>query len=323
MLNVKDYGAKGDGVTADQGAFQTAMLAGIAAGKPVYVPAGTYRFTASLTLRDNACFVGAGVDATIIYGTQDFGFMMIGIDKTNVSISHMGFKGIRWDADVYGLFISGCNGVNLTDLLFENLEYGLKTGSGNVGIAYTVSDIRAVMCVTPMYLSHINGGTFTNLNLNAVSNAVLKAAGASANQYHGIYLERGCTNLTFDNLTITGGGGYCLQIYLSGGTSSGIVFNNTTLDARDGRYPLVIGNGYSDITFNGLSIPGMLDALGVAIIWYGPSNVVIDGITAVGGSNLHAARGTPSGCVIRNGTYKGPGIATIPGVTVSNVVRTP
>lgn len=61
---VKDYGAKGDGVTDDTAAFTRALSAANAAGGGVvYVPAGTF-ITTTLTLYPYVHLVGAGISAT-------------------------------------------------------------------------------------------------------------------------------------------------------------------------------------------------------------------------------------------------------------------
>jgi hypothetical protein len=55
-VDVRDFGAVGDGVTDDRAAFAAADAA--AAGRQVYVPAGTYRIGSNLTLENEARFEG-------------------------------------------------------------------------------------------------------------------------------------------------------------------------------------------------------------------------------------------------------------------------
>ena len=49
VINVKDFGAKGDGVTDDTTAFQSAITHGIDNNKTIYVPGGTYKITSVST----------------------------------------------------------------------------------------------------------------------------------------------------------------------------------------------------------------------------------------------------------------------------------
>ncbi|WP_040262486.1 M10 family metallopeptidase C-terminal domain-containing protein [Pseudomonas massiliensis] len=74
IYNVKDYSAKGNGITDDTQAIQRAIEAAAkAGGGQVYVPAGTYVVSAGdepgdgcLMLRDNVQLYGAGMGKTII-----------------------------------------------------------------------------------------------------------------------------------------------------------------------------------------------------------------------------------------------------------------
>ena len=53
-VSVKDFGAKGDGVTDDTAAIQAA----IDSGKPVFVPAGTYYLATSLKVENGNVIYG-------------------------------------------------------------------------------------------------------------------------------------------------------------------------------------------------------------------------------------------------------------------------
>ena len=62
IKNVKDYGAKGDGVTDDSAAIQSVLdLKGI-----VYIPSGTYLINTTLKIKSNTKLYGDGIEATIL-----------------------------------------------------------------------------------------------------------------------------------------------------------------------------------------------------------------------------------------------------------------
>ena len=63
-VNVRDFGAKGDGVTDDTSAVQAALDK----GGFVFMPAGTYKVS-KLYIKSNTFLSGAGVDSTVILAT--------------------------------------------------------------------------------------------------------------------------------------------------------------------------------------------------------------------------------------------------------------
>ena len=73
FLNVRDYGAVGDGVTNDTPALKTCISAAQLDGKGVYLPAGTYRLTEEVTLPAGMKLQGAGMWKTELIFSQTTG----------------------------------------------------------------------------------------------------------------------------------------------------------------------------------------------------------------------------------------------------------
>lgn len=65
-VNVKSYGAMGDGVTNDTAAISNAIADLPADGGTVYFPAGTYIVSQSIPIRTHVHYVGAGVGSTTV-----------------------------------------------------------------------------------------------------------------------------------------------------------------------------------------------------------------------------------------------------------------
>ncbi|NNU89754.1 glycosyl hydrolase family 28-related protein [Anoxybacillus sp. CHMUD] len=72
VVNVKSFGAKGDGVTNDAPAIQNAINS-LTNGGIVYIPPGTYLIGTSLTVPSNITIRGAGMDVTILKDHSSLG----------------------------------------------------------------------------------------------------------------------------------------------------------------------------------------------------------------------------------------------------------
>lgn len=119
VINVRDFGAKGDGTTDDTSALNAAMTA--ATGKTLFIPAGTYLISDSLGIPSNTTVVGAGKFQTII--------------KLANSVSHYYTPCITNLANV------GCTETSDTGTGNENIYVeglcadgnGMRTASGSAG----------------------------------------------------------------------------------------------------------------------------------------------------------------------------------------------
>jgi hypothetical protein len=126
VVNVKDYGAKGDG-SDDTAAFSAALAAGL----NIYVPAGVYR-TGQIVLRTGQRLVGAGRYATEIRPTDNNASVIL-IDR---------------DAGVTTGYAVEVSGLRIN---------GYDTGTGH-GIEATAANLGAVgMRLHDLRIEHVGG----------------------------------------------------------------------------------------------------------------------------------------------------------------------
>jgi hypothetical protein len=67
VINVKDFGATGDGITDDTSAIKAAVSKAFSSGKRVYLPSGKYRTTETVPVPENVSLVGDGSTSVIIH----------------------------------------------------------------------------------------------------------------------------------------------------------------------------------------------------------------------------------------------------------------
>lgn len=135
VINVKDFGAKGDGVTNDTAAIQAAFdAAHEAGGGCVYLPAGVYRKPhtgGAWKMYSNTTMMGDGDASVIFYDATDAAgnpMLRVQNDATNVAFRAFRVKGTleqypnetNASVTIFGHYISG---VRLESVTFENLRF--------------------------------------------------------------------------------------------------------------------------------------------------------------------------------------------------------
>lgn len=166
-INVRNYGAKGDGTTDDTTAINNAVAA-LASHNALYFPAGKYKITAGITALDsltNIKIYGDGQSSEIYNSVTGTGANTIVVNATcsNVEISNLAFTGaatvrgngihIRMSAShnwIHDCYFQGCsdfavlesagNATQLTSFavtnnqMFETLGDGVHVGSATDGV---------------------------------------------------------------------------------------------------------------------------------------------------------------------------------------------
>lgn len=99
MANVKDFGALGNGSTDDTVAIQAAINSLPAAGGEVFVPAGTYAVSASITLREGTNLVGTGAGSILRVTSGALGIDVLQIGNGGPTVSFASVRNLKISAD--------------------------------------------------------------------------------------------------------------------------------------------------------------------------------------------------------------------------------
>lgn len=177
--NVKAFGAKGDGVTADTTAVQNALTFAANSNGVVYIPASaTFYVLGQLTVPANVWLIGDSQQASQLLQTNLTGnFLTLGASSGLSALSIVSQSAVTAGAAIY---ING-NGVKLFDFTI----YATGTGSQKFyagiqfdpvnGGEYWIDDFTAVGCFYPILSGSPGNTTSVTPPLGIVSNGQLSA----------------------------------------------------------------------------------------------------------------------------------------------------
>ena len=144
IVNLKDFGAIGDGSTDDTAAI-TAWLAALTTGKAGFVPAGTYKFTSALTKTNNSHFSIAGAggqESTLLYAGANTTNDIITLGDGVTEVGGVYLSNFRLDSSTT---MTGGNGLRLRQIVrsaLNNVVIGGQDGNNKLydGIFFDQAD---------------------------------------------------------------------------------------------------------------------------------------------------------------------------------------
>lgn len=258
-LNVRDYGAVGDGKTDDTRAIQRAVNS--ATGGTVYFPAGTYRITAPIQIATQTNLLGQagdGVGGSVILagGSMSSLFTSLTFDAYQMAIGNLTFDGgassgckVSWAMELYN-----CRSTKVFNCRFTNLSGGgINLDENEAGYLWInhfdclqfdrLNDYAIRAIVSDSFFSEItiDGGKGIldfNYGGNCYSNILVQNSTGN-----GITIGREelaeVGNVTFKNCTFRNNAGYGLSLSSPAGRTYG---KQATVQSCD-----FSGNGEADI----------------------------------------------------------------------------
>ena len=153
-INVKDYGAKGDGVNDDTQEINAAFVAAKSAGKSIYFPAGTYVCNEKNAVNQTLILNAGGLNNIAVFGDGDSSHITSSIStkvtllyiyayakSANLHIFNLKLSSTHSSAPAdyqYGLFLQGTGSQNFSNVKVANTTFsgfgGALQGQGINGL---------------------------------------------------------------------------------------------------------------------------------------------------------------------------------------------
>lgn len=266
VINVKAYGAKGDGTTDDASAIQSAVTAAIAAGGGiVFLPSGDYSIdTAILIAGSNVTIKGAGRELTTVTvtnassGGSGDGFRLV---KAAPYYSHVTICDLTIDCSARttlpysnGISMQGCDfatieRVRITSPLGFGIAIGTSAGAAPYADGLTVRDViitgerngndsiggggiqRSLFENIRIYDPAGTGVDTTNTERTVFRNITVIQTGAVTSAMWGVSCDFGWEDVVVEDCFVYG----LYYGYFFGSTSSGLTKNVVLRNCRAER----------------------------------------------------------------------------------------
>jgi Pectate lyase superfamily protein/Right handed beta helix region len=305
QLNVKNFGAKGDGVTDDTAAINTALAAAKSAGDSLLFPAGNYPHS-GLVVANGITLVGVGATSILTATSASNGAVELTGSGASVSLMKIGYASPSSVAFAFpdtepqagAVWINSASNFTLSQVTVSNASNNaidvLSSSSGSVqSVAVNGASNDGIL------ISDCAGVQILNNSVQGIGNVALAVEQTST----------GSSNLTIQGNTLTSAGNASVSLpllLLTGGIQSSQVSSNTLTATGAINPALYVNANNGSFTISNLTVSGNSIDGGSGV------NHIFVGIEV-------ASLGTSSSVTVTNNTVKNIGLDSIDVTASDNV----
>lgn len=310
-LNVRDFGAKGDGASDDTKSIQQALNQGI--GKTIFFPMGNYRITKPLILPNSIKLLGegdvGGTGGMVLSSGVGKDLSSIFTAKGNI-LEDVIIENIRTLGSKSGIYLNVANGgaftkIKIYNCVFQehdiciNIEGGIAEGmyANIIRDSYFKASRIGVFCEGTYNINTIESTGFENMKegylrlgrrgKTALGNSFLRnrcEAVVAAERGTGLSLNPATYGFVIDGNYFENSFQHLIQ--LNGAKNVQINSNVATSDASSAYYLIEVGDGQAGV-INNVGLTGLiLDIDAKGFVWELAGNSFLNYTSRIQRSNL-------------------------------------
>lgn len=248
IVSITDFGAVGDGATDNSAAITTAIAAIPSTGGALFVPAGTFKFSSTISLKPNLMLFGKGTASVLSYTGAGVAVQAVGALPVTAQ-----YEGVIRDLRI--TTATGTHGLRLKDLVSFEVGSIRIDGFSTTGLHLTGTAITGLCIVISIHNSWFVLNTGSGIladSVNAINQVSITNNRIEGNSGIGINIGAAGAGWNISGNDIEGNAG-STELMIDGGNCSGVSVSGNYFESAAAHPCIIVANTQEQ---RGISITG-------------------------------------------------------------------